>query len=81
MYEAMELGAMTETVLRTEEPAHLARFALGLAQKFNGFYHRFKIATEPNDAKRALLLLVVQLFHRQHKTTLELMGIPVPDRM
>ena len=81
MYEAMELGAITETVLRTEEPAHLARFALGLAQKFNGFYHRFKIATEPNEAKRALLLLVVQLFHRQHKTALELMGIPVPDRM
>ena len=81
MYEAMELRAMTETVLRTEEPAHLARFALGLAQKFNGFYHRFKIATEPNEAKRVLLLLVVQLFHRQHKTALALMGIPVPDRM
>ena len=81
MYEAMELRAITETVLRTEEPSHLARFALGLAQKFNGFYHRFKIATEPNKAKRALLLLVVQLFHRQHQTTLELMGIPVPDRM
>ena len=81
MYEAMELRAITETVLRTEEPAHLARFALGLAQKFNGFYHRFKIATEPNEAKRALLLLVVQLFHRQHKTVLALMGIPVPDRM
>ena len=81
MYEAMELRAIAETVLHTEEPAHLARFALGLAQKFNGFYHRFKIATEPNEAKRALLLLVVQLFHRQHKTVLALIGIPVPDRM
>jgi len=81
MYEAMELRAITGTVLRTEEPAHLARFALGLAQKFNGFYHRFKIVTESNEAKRAVLLLVVQLFHRQHKTVLALMGIPVPDRM
>ena len=39
------------------------------------------IARETNEAKRALRLLAVQMFYRQHAAALELMGIPVPSQM
>jgi len=78
---ATELGAFGDTVVRTEEPAHVARFALGLAQRFNTFYHRYRIASETDEAKRRARLLAVQVFYRQHSAALELMGIPIPERM
>lgn len=81
VFSATELGTILDTVVRTEEPAHLARFALVLAQRFNGFYHRYHIASEPDETKRALRLLAVQMFYREHTRALELMGIPVPARM
>ncbi len=81
VFGAAELASVVEAVVRTEEPAHLAHFALALAQQFNGFYHRYHIAGEPDETKRALRLLAVQMFYREHTTALELMGIPVPARM
>ena len=36
---------------------------------------------EPDEGRRALRLLAVEIFHRQHAKTLELIGIPVPERM
>ncbi len=78
---ATRLGYVAEQVKRTEEPAHLARFALQLAQKFNAFYHRYPILKETDPAKQSLRLLVVQVFRRQISKALALMGIPVPERM
>jgi arginyl-tRNA synthetase len=80
-FGAAELASVVEAVVRTEEPAHLAHFALALAQQFNGFYHRYHIASEPDETKRALRLLAVQMFYREHTAALGLMGIPVPARM
>jgi len=81
IFGATELGVIVDTVVRTEEPAHLARFALVLAQRFNNFYHRYHIASEEDATKRRLRLLAVQMFYREHRAALELMGIPVPARM
>jgi arginyl-tRNA synthetase len=78
---ATRLGYMAEQVRRTEEPAHLARFALQLAQKFNAFYHRYPILKEEDPGKQALRLFVVQVFRRQMSKALGLMGIPIPERM
>ena len=78
---ATRLGYVADQVKRTEEPAHLARFALQLAQKFNAFYHRYPILKETDPAKQSLRLLVVQVFRRQISKALALMGIPVPERM
>jgi len=78
---ATRLGHVAEQVKRTEEPAHLARFALQLAQKFNAFYHRYPILKETDPAKQSLRLFVVQVFRRQMSKALALMGIPVPERM
>ncbi len=81
VFGATELRAVARAVIRTEEPAHLARFALVQAQRFNAFYHRYRILQEQDETKRALRLLAVQVFHRQQKLALELMGISVPERM
>lgn len=81
VFGATELRAVAATVVRTEEPAHLARFALVQAQRFNAFYHRYRILQEQDETKRSLRLLAVQLFQRQQTAALELMGIPVPERM
>ena len=81
IFAATELASIIDTVVRTEEPAHIARFALVLAQRFNNFYHRYHIASETDETKRALRLLAVQMFYREHTSALELMGIPIPERM
>ncbi len=80
-YSAARLHQAADQVTRTEEPAHLARFALQLAQKFNAFYHRYPILREADSIKQALRLFVVQIFRRQMTRALGLMGIPVPERM
>jgi len=81
IFGATELASIVDTVVRTEEPAHIARFALVLAQRFNNFYHRYHIAKETDETKRELRLLAVQIFYREHTKALKLMGIPVPERM
>ena len=78
---ASDLDDVASTVVRTEEPAHLTRHALTQAQAFNAFYHRYRVLNEPDENRRALRLLAVAIFHRQHVKTLGLMGIPVPERM
>ncbi len=78
---ASDLDDVVSTVVRTEEPAHLARHALNQAQAFNAFYHRYRVLNEPDENRRALRLLAVEIFHRQHVRTLGLMGVPVPERM
>ena len=81
IFGATELASVVDAVVRTEEPAHIAHFALVLAQRFNNFYHRYHIAKETDETKRALRLLAVQMFYREHTNALKLMGIPVPERM
>ncbi len=78
---ATDLADIASTVVRTEEPAHLARHALTQAQAFNAFYHRYRVLNEADEGRRALRLLAVEIFYRQHVTVLGLMGIPVPERM
>ena len=81
IFGASELGATAESVVRTEEPAHLARFALNQAQRFNTFYHRYRIAQAEDLERKALRRFAVEVFYRQQSQALSLMGIPVPKRM
>jgi arginyl-tRNA synthetase len=78
---ATDLEEVAATVVRTEEPAHLARHALTQAQAFNAFYHRYRVLNEPDAGKKELRLVAVEIFYRQQVKTLSLMGIPVPERM
>ena len=64
-----------------EDPQVLARWAYEGAQRFNGFYHRYRIAGEPDAAARLLRTYAVETFFAQHRQGLALLGIPIPERM
>ena len=63
------------------EPAQVARNAFQAAQAFNNFYHRTHILTEPERERRAVLLAVVRLALDELTRLMNVMGMPVPERM
>lgn len=64
-----------------QEPANLARYAFNLAKAFNLFYHRFKIISEEDATRRALLVTIAEITGRQLTAALNTLGIEVPERM
>lgn len=65
----------------SQEPAYLARYAFNLAKSFNHFFHLYKIISEENDIRRALLVTVADITRRQLTAALNTLGIEVPERM
>jgi arginyl-tRNA synthetase len=79
--EASRLDEVVEQSLRSLEPALLAKYAFGLAQAFNGFYHVYPILNEERDELRRWRAAVAAYFRRQLTTALALIGSDVPARM
>jgi len=79
--EAGRLDEIVEQSVRTLELSVLAKYAFGLAQSFNAFYHRFPILKEPDPDARIWRAAVVAVVRQQLTRTLELMGCAVPTRM
>jgi arginyl-tRNA synthetase len=79
--EAARLDEIVEQVVRTLEFSVLAKYAFGLAQSFNAFYHRFPILNEERADIKRWRAAGVSYFRRQLTLTLDLMGIAVPPRM
>ncbi|HSK11545.1 MAG TPA: arginine--tRNA ligase [Vicinamibacterales bacterium] len=79
--ESARLDEVAEQAVRTLEFSVLAKYAFGLAQMFNAFYHRFPILNEERDDVRRWRAAAVSYFRNQLSTALDLMGIPVPPRM
>jgi arginyl-tRNA synthetase len=79
--EAARLDEVVEQVVRTLEFSILAKYAFGLAQSFNAFYHRYPILNEERPDVRRWRAAGVSYFRRQLTHTLDLMGIAVPPRM
>ena len=79
MFEAA-LDDIVEQVTRSLEFSILAKYAFGLAQLFNAFYHRFPILNEERiDRKR--WRAGRRLYPPAVDCALDLMGIVVPSRM
>jgi arginyl-tRNA synthetase len=70
-----------DQVARTLEFSALAKFAFGLAQTFNAFYHRYSILNEEDVEKKRWRAAGVSYFRAQLARALDLMGIEVPSRM
>jgi arginyl-tRNA synthetase len=81
MFEASRLDEVVEQVVRSLEFAGLAKYAFGLAQMFNAFYHRFQILSEEDAGKKAWRAAGVAYVREQLTRALDLMGIEVPSRM
>lgn len=62
-------------------PNYLCEYAYNLAQAFSRFYDRCHILREENVALRGSWLALVKLCLDQLTTTLELLGMEVPERM
>jgi len=79
--DAARLDEIVEQVVRTLEFSVLAKYAFGLAQLFNAFYHRHQILSEEEIERKRWRAAGVVYFRTQMSRALELMGIEVPSRM
>ena len=79
--EASRLDEIVEQVVRTLEFSVLAKYAFGLAQMFNGFYHRYPILNEEQADARVWRAAGVAYARAKLASALDLMGIAVPPRM
>jgi arginyl-tRNA synthetase len=79
--EAARLDDIVEQVVRSLEFAVLAKYGFGLAQMFNGFYHKAPILNEDRPDVRRWRAAAVVYFRQQLTRVLDLMGVTVPPRM
>jgi len=75
------LDEMADQALRTLELSVLAKYVFGLAQQFNGFYHKYQILNEERQDVRRWRAAAVAYFRDQLTRALDLMGCQVPSRM
>jgi arginyl-tRNA synthetase len=81
VFEASRLDEVIEQVVRSLEFSGLAKYAFGLAQTFNAFYHRYPILNEERADRKQWRAAGVAYVRAQLTRTLDLMGIDVPNRM
>jgi arginyl-tRNA synthetase len=81
VFEAARLDDVVEQVVRSLEFSVLAKYAFGLAQMFNAFYHRYPILGEEDMNRKRWRAAGVAYFRTQLTRALQLMGIDVPNRM
>jgi len=79
--EAARLDEMVDASVRGLELSIIAKYAFGLAQSFNAFYHRQQILKETRPDARLWRAAAVAYTRRQLTTALDLMGCAVPARM
>jgi arginyl-tRNA synthetase len=81
VFEAARLDDVVEQVVRSLEFSVLAKYAFGLAQLFNAFYHRYPILNEEHVDRKRWRAACVAYVRSQLTKALDLMGIAVPLRM
>jgi arginyl-tRNA synthetase len=79
--EAARLDDVVEQAVRTLELSVVAKYAFGLAQQFNGFYHSYPVLKEERPDVRLWRAAAIAFYRRQLTQALELMGCTVPERM
>lgn len=85
MWELVRLSAELPAAIRRAvdslELSIVTQYLLDLAQKFNSFYHKYPILPEKDDAERQRRAVCAEVFRRTMVGAMELLGIPVPERM
>ncbi len=85
MWELVRLSAELPAAIRRAvdslELSIVTQYLLDLAQKFNSFYHKYPIMNEKDGAERQRRAVCAEVFRRTMVGAMELLGIPVPDRM
>jgi arginyl-tRNA synthetase len=85
MWELVRMSAQLPSAIRRAvdslELSIITHDLLELAQTFNSFYHKYPILNEKDDAERQRRAVCAEVFRRTVVSALELLGIPVPERM
>jgi arginyl-tRNA synthetase len=81
VHRAARLPDAIRQAVDTLEFSGLSRFAFDLAQGVSGFYHRYSVLHEPDEAVRRARLAVLLVAGDALRRVLGVMGVPVPDRM
>lgn len=79
--EAARLDEVVDQSVRTLELSVLAKYTFGLAQAFNGFYHKYPVLNEEREDARLWRAAAVAFYRAQLTKALELMGCAVPQKM
>jgi len=79
--EAARLDEVVDQAVRMLELSVLAKYAFGLAQAFNGFYHKYPILNEERREVQIWRAAAVAFYRAQLTRALDLMGCTVPARM
>lgn len=80
----LELARLPDVIERAAElraPNHLAEFSYSLAAVWNRFYDTCHILDEPDPGRQASWLALADVTLRTLATSLDLLGIEIPDRM
>ena len=78
---ASRVSLVLEQAIAAAEPAILAKFAFTLAQTFNNFYHRHRVLTETDPARKTLLFATAAVARREIERVLGWLGISMPSAM
>ena len=81
VFEAARLDEVVNQAVRTLELSSLAKYAFGLAQTFNAFYHRCPVINEEREDVRVWRAAAVSYTRQQLARALDLMGCEIPPRM
>jgi arginyl-tRNA synthetase len=85
MWEIVRLSAeLPAAILRAVDGLELSvatQYLLDLAQRFNSFYNRYPILAEKDEAERQRRAACAEIFRRTMVGALDLLGIPIPERM
>lgn len=81
MLELLKLPEIVHRATELRAPNHVAEYAFNLTGAFNRFYDSCHILSEPDPDRRSSWLGLVETTRAVVGTTLDLLGIDVPDRM
>ncbi|MEE2776600.1 MAG: arginine--tRNA ligase [Acidobacteriota bacterium] len=76
-----QTSEIAERAADTLELSLLARHAIDLARKFHAIYHRHPILQEEDEALRTVRLATMDVFRKGLAEILDILGIPIPERM
>jgi arginyl-tRNA synthetase len=75
------VARIEDVVSPSLELSYLAKHTFTIAQQFNLFYHRYRILSEEDAARKSFYLCVADLARLGLLRSLELLGIQTPERM
>ena len=81
MLRLLQLPEVIERSLELRAPSQMADFAFEVGSDFSSFYEACHILSEPNSARQASWLTLVDGTLRTVELLLDLLGIEIPERM